>query len=136
MSHISKVNVQIKNVSTLKRAVESLGLVFNETQKTFQNSSYGSIPNCQATVHTKEVKEANGRNGAALVQDTDGKGFHFEMDNWNNQLTNAAGNNCQKLTQKYTELTVKDELQNNGFMYESAKVDQRTGDLVMLFSGE
>lgn len=59
MSHVVKINLQIKNIKALKKATKKLGLEFNEGVKSF--NYYGSSTrNCDHTISAKGASKAIG----------------------------------------------------------------------------
>lgn len=71
------------------------------------------------------------RHGAAVVKTNDG--YEIVMDNYGNSLVSVAGDNCERITQKYAEKMTETAMINAGYMLDSSQVDAETGDRIITF---
>jgi len=94
MSCIERIsNIEITDLSILKKACENLDLYLDVTQKTYI-SAWTSEIECIAVV-------TNNRGGeAAIVQTLEG--YEIQWDNYRNQLSEVIGDKCEKLCREYT----------------------------------
>jgi len=124
VSHVTLVDIEIKDLDALRQACVDLGLEFKEGQKTFK--WYGThvgdydIPagfkksdmgKCDHAIGVKGNKDAY---EIGVVKRRDGKsGYHLMWDFWNGGygLQAAVGAKCGKLAQSYAEKVVQKKLQ-------------------------
>ena len=130
MSHLTGVDTKLRELDVLKQAIDEMGCQFNE-ETTYQSAYVRSI-DCVGTISAKG-KQVSNYHGAAVTQDE--SGYQIKLDNYRNTLTDVAGEDCVKITQKYGELIATDEMINSGFSCENSWVDTKTGDRVLEFVG-
>lgn len=98
MSHVVKLNLQIKSLKGLKKAVNKLGLEFNEGVKSFEY--YGSSrSNCDHTISAKGASKAIG-----VVQVPGKKEFELKWDPGyldGNTQTVVGGRDASNLKKEY-----------------------------------
>ncbi len=133
MSHIAKVEVEVKDVPSLKKAVEKLGLVFNEGKTRYKKHSItlGDLPvgftkedinHCE---HSISVKGNSSAYEVGVAKRRDGKpGFLLLYDNYEGGygLEKIIGNGAKTLTQRYSAEVAMKQLRRQGFRY-TQKVD-------------
>ena len=67
MSHISKIEIQIKDIGALKKACERLGFTFLENKKTFVR--YNGSSECDHTIQVPGARYEIGLSGTELLFD-------------------------------------------------------------------
>ena len=72
MSHISKIEVQIQDICTLKKACERLGFTFQENKKTFVR--YNGTSECDHAIQVPGARYEIGLRGTELLFDDYHKG--------------------------------------------------------------
>jgi len=119
MSHITLVDIEIKDLECLRKATTELGLEFHEGQKSFKwyGQYVGDYPLPTGFVqadmgkcdHALKVKGNPNAYEIGVVKRHDGNpGYHLMFDFWQGGygLQDVAGKNCSKLCQSYAEQVV------------------------------
>lgn len=119
MSHVTVIDLEIKDLDCLRQAAEDLGLEFREGQQTFKwwGHSVGDYPiptgfseaDMGKCDHALAVKDNTKAYEVGVVRRRDGRpGYHLMWDFFagGNGLQAKVGANCCKLTQKYSEKVV------------------------------
>jgi hypothetical protein len=122
MSHVSKIEVEINDLASLKTACQRLGLEFREGQRTYV--WYGRLVNPQATPLPEGITEKdlgkchhaihipNASYEIGVVQQ--GQKYLLLADYWDTRLKNAIGDNGCKLRQSYAaERTILEARRRN-----------------------
>lgn len=121
MSHIEKIsNVEITDLSILKKACDNLGLELDITKKTYK-SAWTDELECSAVIVGKQNGEA------ALVQ-TD-SGYEIQWDNYHNSLAEVIGDKCEILCREYTTEAVIQQANTVG-MVDSVET-QEDGSVIL-----
>jgi hypothetical protein len=140
MSHIATVDLHIKELSSLKRAVESLGLEFRENKQTYKwyGQSYGSVPagftkaDLGKCIHAIGIPGNNKSYEIGVVNRRDGKdGYMLMWDFWNRGygIEDVVGKDCGLLKQAYSVEVSVDELYRQGYRVERDTNDE--GDVIL-----
>ncbi len=130
MSHISTVQVQIKNLRALATAARKMGCEFMRDQKTFK--MWGGWQGKTKPVscdHAIALKNAP-RDAYEVGVIRNGKGWELQLDNFDSKLTDRVGRDCAKLTQEYAVAMVEQEaaeLVAQGWVLD--RVDLPNGDV-------
>ena len=117
MSHISKIEMKIKNLAALKRACEKMGLEFREDQQSF--SWYGqNRERCDHAIHVP------GASYEIRIVKSKTKANEFEMlwDSYSRGgLTNKLGQDGGLLKQAYAVEQTMQTAMNQGHMVTTQK---------------
>lgn len=99
MSHITTINVKVKDLSVLKQVATKLGLELVENQKTFSYYN-GRTGKCE---HVLKVKGNSSAYQIGLVLDKDGVSYNFDTDFYSGGrgLVDVVGQGCEKLINGY-----------------------------------
>ena len=111
MSHVSKIEVEITNLETLKKACKNLGLEFKDNQKTYawygkhigdyplpEGFTVDDVGKCD---HAISVPNAEYELG--VVKNKNKAGYSLLWDFWRGgSLEERLGRNAWKLVQEYT----------------------------------
>lgn len=136
MSHISTIQVEIKDLSAVKAVCARMGWTFVENQSTY--AWYGQLVGDQTArlaamgmtaadmgkcLHAIKVPGCRYEIGVAAGMN--GKGFRFAFDTYRNGgLDNVIGSDGSKLSQLYAIEKVKIEARRKGYMVrETARQD-------------
>jgi hypothetical protein len=106
MSHISKIELQVNDLSTLRRACSRLGLELIQGQKTFK--WYGQDGRCD---HAIKVPGANYEIGVLKVGDV----FELNCDYYDLVIGKMIGKNGGLLKQAYAVERTKSEARRKGY---------------------
>ncbi len=107
MSHISKIELEVKDLGTLKQACNRLGLKMIQDQKTFK--WYGEEEGrCD---HVIQVPEASYEIGVVRT----GNGFELQCDFWDSAIGKAIGHTGGLLKQAYAIERTKTEARRKGY---------------------
>ena len=107
MSHISKIELEVKDLGTLKQACSRLGLRFVENQKTFK--WYGQEDGrCD---HTIRVPGATYEIGVVKSGDL----YELRCDYWESAIGKAIGQNGGLLKQAYAIERTRTEARRKGY---------------------
>ncbi len=107
MSHVSKIELEVKDLPTLKQACQRLGLNIVQDQKTFK--WYGQEEGrCD---HAIRVPGANYEIGVVKA----GNGFELRCDYWDSAIGKAIGKNGGLLKQAYAIERTKTEARRKGY---------------------
>jgi hypothetical protein len=102
MSHVSKIELEIKSLEILKKACESLGFIYNHNLKTF--AAYEKYNPCDAVI---QIDGCDYEVGVVKVTD---KTWSLHWDNWHaGGLVNVLGENAGVIKQAYTVEAVKQD---------------------------
>ncbi|MDP2663651.1 MAG: DUF1257 domain-containing protein [Dehalococcoidia bacterium] len=116
MSHITTIEVEVKDLQALEKACERLGLTLARGQTTFK--WYGS--QAAACAHAIKVPGANYEVG--VVQK--GRNFTLQADFFDYHLGGKVGPNGQKLIQAYAVEAAKAQARKQGYsVREEAQAD-------------
>lgn len=112
MSHVVKLQLEIKNIKALKKATKKLGLEFNEGVKSFEYYS-SSRSNCDHTISSKGARKSIG------VCAVSGKKNEFELK-WDpgyldGTTQKLVGNNGENLKKEYAASAATLEAEAQGF---------------------
>jgi len=145
MSHITLVDIEIKDLECLRKAAAELGLEFCEGQKTFKwyGQHMGDYPlpegftqaDMGSCDHALKVKGNPEAYEIGVVKRRDGKsGYHLMWDFWQGGygLQQAVGANCSKLCQGYAEKVVlknTQALRSKG--WQMSKQKNKNGEIVV-----
>jgi hypothetical protein len=123
MSHVTLIDLHIKDLDALKTAAKMLGLEFVENQKTFKwyGRSVGDYPmptgftaaDMGRCDHAIRIPGNAGAYEVGVVRRRDGKpGYALMWDFWNGGygLRDKIGNNGDKLRQGYSEAVATNKL--------------------------
>ena len=114
MSHISKIELEVKDIAVLKMACKNLGLEFVQDQKTFK--WYGRESSCS---HTIKVPEATYEIG---VVRKDGR-YELNCDFYDRNIENAIGPQGGLLKQAYAVAKTRTEARRKGYLVTERKTD-------------
>lgn len=130
MSHISQIELEVKDLESLKKAVAECGLEFRENQKTYNwygswvgaGRPAGMLPEqdgkCDHAIGVPgEVAKNRGAYEVGVVKNKDGSGYKLVADFYQGGygLEALTGPNCQKLAQNYVGQVTKKRLTMQGF---------------------
>jgi len=130
VSHISKIELEIKDLENLKTTCKRLGLEFKQNQKTYQ--WYGEwmgdplpdgvkeedLGKCDHAIHIKKCKYEIG------VVKKGGKYILLWDSYYQGGLERQLGKNAGKLKQAYAIEIVKKEAKRKGYRLHEKKVQQ------------
>lgn len=138
MSHVSKIEVEVNDIASLKMACQRLGLEFREGQTTYKwygrlvNEAQYPLPegmtqndlgHCTHAIHIHNAEYEVG-----IVQR--GTRYLILADFWDTRLKNAIGDNGGKLKQAYAvERTILEARRRN---YRVAEQTTQTGIRLVL----
>ena len=112
MSHISKIEIDIKDLSTLSRACQALGLTFTKAN---QFRYYNGYAPCDNVIR---IPTAQYEIGVVRVEG----GYALQWDDWHSGgLTQALGADAGRLKQAYAVERVRTEARRRGM-----RVQQKT----------
>ncbi len=115
MSHISKIELEVKDLGTLKQACQRLGLNMVQGQNTFK--WYGQEEGrCD---HAIQVPDAAYEIGVVKT----GNGFELRCDYWDSAIGKAIGRNGGLLKQAYAIERTKTEARRKGYSVIEKKTD-------------
>jgi len=115
MSHISKIELEVKDLRTLKQACSRLGFNFLEDKKTFK--WYGQEEShCDHAIH---VPGATYEIGVIKKGDT----FELQCDYWDSAIGKAIGGNGGLLKQAYAIERTKTEARRKGYSIIEKKIE-------------
>lgn len=129
MSHIVKVNVEIKNLQALKKAAEAIGLEFREGQQKYKwyGRSVGDYPLPEGITvdmlgkcdHALSIPGNSGAYEIGVVDQGNGS-YGLLWDFWHGGfgLQALVGDGCSKLTEEYTACAAEAECDQLGWMHE------------------
>ena len=107
MSHISKIELEVKDLATLKQACTRLGLKMHEGKQTFK--WYGQEEGrCD---HTITVPGASYEIGVVKA----GDGFELQCDYWDSAIVKTIGQNGGLLKMAYAVDRTKTEARRKGY---------------------
>jgi hypothetical protein len=143
MSHVTTVNLEVKDLESLKTAAKMLGLEFVENQKTFRwyGHHVGDYPmpkgfkaedmgRCEHALRIPGNKQAY---EVGVVRRRDGKaGYALMWDFWagGHGLQNAIGNDGNRLKQSYAEAVASKKIRAKRFRFERRVTPQ--GKVVLI----
>lgn len=112
MSHISTVEVTIKDLDSLSQACQSLGVELVLGQQTFLNYNQRQSP-CDHAIRIPGSKEAY---EIGVVSNKDGT-YHLQLDNFmgGKGMVEKVGRDAVGLRQAYTITASTNQLQKQGF---------------------
>lgn len=112
MSHIAKIQLQIKDLDALAAAAESLGCELVRDKKNFLWYAGKRNP-CDHVIRVKNAKAGTYEIG--VIADGEGN-FRLECDFWDSGgLLPIVGKDAQKLRQGYAESAATRQAQRQGF---------------------
>ena len=107
MSHISKIELEVKDLATLKQACTRLGLKMHEGKQTFK--WYGQEEGrCD---HAIQVPGASYEIGVVKAGDA----FELQCDYWDSAIGKAIGQNGGLLKKAYAVERTKTEARRKGY---------------------
>lgn len=119
MSHIVKIEVEINDLASLKKACSRLGLEFRETQKSFK--WYGQdVAECDHAIAIP-----NNTSAYEIGVMKAGKGYELKCDFWNRQLKEKIGEGGGLLKQAYAIEKARAEALRKGFSVRERNIDGR-----------
>jgi hypothetical protein len=124
MSHITVLNIQVKDVEALLQACQTLGLTFNRDKKSYK--WYNGTLACDHTISV-----ANDSYEIGLID----RGTHFDLaGDFMGQLRYVAGIKGVKLVQEYSKVVAIKEAtriaENEGYLMDTLE-DPDTGETVI-----
>lgn len=119
MSHISRIELEIKDLSILKTACRRLGLVFVPHQSTFK--WYGEESSCE---HAIQVPGA--RYEIGVIQQE--RGYQLKCDFYDRSLEKTIGTKGGRLKQAYAVIKAKTEARRKGY----SVIEHRTDTAIQL----
>jgi hypothetical protein len=108
MSHISKIELEVKDLATLKQACNRLGLNLHEGQRTFK--WYGERD--ETCDHVIRVPEAAYEIGIIRTGDL----YELKCDFWDSAIGKAIGKTGGLLRQAYAIERTKSEARRKGYI--------------------
>ena len=145
MSHVTVIDIEIKDLGALRRACEDLGLEFREGQTTFKwyGRHVGDYPipegyskedmgHCEHAIGIPNNKNAY---EVGVIRNKATGGWHLMWDFFagGHGLQKVVGNNCSKLVQGYSKQMVKSKLlpiMSKGFQLKEQQ--GQNGEIVLL----
>ena len=115
MSHISKIELEVKDLGTLRQACNRLGFNLHEGKKTFK--WYG-----QEEGHCDHAIRVPGANYEIGVVNT-GNAFELCCDYWDSAIGKAIGTSGGLLRQAYAVERTKTEARRKGYSIIEKKTD-------------
>lgn len=123
MSHLAKIELEINDLTALKKACQRMGMEFRQTQKTFR--WYGREPApCDHAISIPGAASMAYEIGVIK----NGKNFELQCDFWDRQLKAKIGENGGLFKQAYALEKAKLEAIKKGY---SVK-ERRIGDKIEL----
>ncbi len=116
MSHLSKIELEVKDLDSLAKACEQIGLKFVRNKKSFK-WFYGE----EKCDHVIEVPGAEFEIGVAMK---DGK-YELSTDFWEEKLEKAVGKNGGLLKQRYAVEKTKAEARRRGYRVIEKQMDNK-----------
>jgi len=114
MSHISKIELEINDLATLKKACSRLGLEFLNNQKTFK--WFGKQSECNHA-----IKIPDGKYEIGVIKS--GAGYELQCDYYDQSIGKAIGENGGLLKQAYAIERTKAEARRKGYSITEKKVE-------------
>lgn len=117
MSHVSKVNVEIKSFGALKKAIERLGGTIKEGVKKFR--AYGT-GKCDHAISFGE----EGMYEMGISENQDGT-FDLNWDNFagGHGLVGKVGKNCENIKKFYAAEAAKIEARKKGYSVQECQTE-------------
>ncbi len=115
MSHISKIELEVKDLATLRQACNRMGLRLLEGQKTFKWYGQEDSP-CD---HVIRVPGATYEIGVIKTGDI----YNLNCDYWDSGIGKAIGQNGGLLKQAYAVERTKTEARRKGYSIIEKKTD-------------
>jgi hypothetical protein len=107
VSHITVIDIEIRDLDCLRQAAEALGLEFRENQKTFKwyGTSFDQAGVCDHAIGLHNNPEAY---EVGVIRNPDKPGYQLKWDLYRrgHGLQDKVGDKCAKLCQKYAEKVV------------------------------
>lgn len=139
MSHVAKIDLDIKNLPLLKKACENLGLVFNEGKETYKwyGISVGDSPlpvgftkkDLGKSEHSISVPGSKEAYEIGVVSRRDGRpGYALLWDSWQGGygLEKLVGKDGGLLKQAYSQEVAAKELRRKGFRVKVTRKEDGT----------
>ena len=114
MSHISKIELEVKDIAVLIKACKKLGLKFVQNQETFK--WYGRESSCN---HAIEVPGAAYEIGVVRRDDQ----YDLNCDFYDRNIENAIGRKGGLLKQAYAVAKTRTEARRKGYSVIERKTD-------------
>ena len=131
MSHISKIELEVKSIETLKQVCKDMNFMFMENQKTYTWYGRGqgstSLPEGLTTDDLGKCQHAIKVPGCLYEIGVIKLGRHYTLlwDNWSGGgLDEKLGNNAGKLKQAYAKATIRKEARLKGYRMSEQKTDK------------
>ena len=115
MSHISKIELEVNDLATLKRACARMGLRFVENQKTFKWFGYDE-GRCDHAIKVPGAAYEIGVTKAGTL-------YELQCDYYDSALSNVIGQNSGLLKQAYAIERTKVEARRKGYSIIEKKTD-------------
>jgi len=149
MSHVSVVELEVKDLAALKEACEAIGLEFVEGQTSFKwygrwmndydahDAAYrrGIDPkNYGRCKHAIRIPGDSKAYEVGVVAKQDGSGYELCWDSWSGGfgLQAYVGKDCENLKHEYAKVTVKKSVSKSmkkwGFRLAREEFDKTTGE--------
>jgi hypothetical protein len=132
MSHLTKVQLKIKDVALLTKVAEGMGLTVDMTVKSYKGAYTGNMQ-CEGIIRASGDPQITPYNCACVTRNSNGS-FSIAMDNYLNPLVHKAGESCSKLTRGYSTELTKREMKNMGYVI-SKQETKTNGEVVLEFNG-
>lgn len=145
MSHVTVIDIEIKDLAALRKACADLGLEFREGQTTFKwyGRQMGDYPipdgytkadmgKCEHAIGIPNNKDAY---EVGVVKNRKTGGWHLMWDFFagGKGLQAAVGNNCGKLTQEYAKhVALKECYKLKGMGFHQTQQKNAAGEHVIL----
>ena len=117
MSHLTKIELEINDLSVLKSACSRLGLEYNADQKEFVWFA-GRRTACEAV-----IKVPNARYEIGITKKQEGKGFELQTDFFDPTIGKYVGNGGGLLKQAYAIEKGKFEARKKGYQVFEQQTD-------------
>ena len=117
MSHLAKIELEINDLTALKKACQRMGLEFRETQKTFRWFGDNPAP-CD---HTISIPGDSSSYEIGVIKN--GKSFELQCDFWNRTLKSKIGENGGLFKQAYALEKAKLEAIKKGYSVREHRMD-------------
>lgn len=113
MSHVTTIDIEVRDLDALSAACDRLRLRLDRDVKTFRNFMGRQSP-CDHTITVIGAEETAYQIGVVKLQDR--PGFTLQWDSWNGGkgLVAVVGENCSRLKQEYAAVITRRELQRQG----------------------
>jgi hypothetical protein len=129
MSHVARVELEVKDLAALKAAAKAAGLEWKEGQQHFK--WYGGNNRCEHAIGVPNNDQAY---EIGVCKNPQGPGHMLVWDFWNGGfgLQKLAGNNCSNIVKGYAAEVAKKKMVAQG--YTCAQTKLPTGEIKLVFT--